>query len=327
MKLALITGINGLLGSNLARALLREGYRVRGLVRPTSDLRSIRDCDIELLHGDVRDQASVERAVEGADVVFHTAAIISYWRKERDLMFAVNIEGTRHVVDASLAARVRRFIHTSSIAALPLRTPTSVVTEESQHDGEFLDVGYRIAKYRSEQIVLDAVTRGLDAVILNPSIIMGPGDYRFHGGRMIKDVYAGRIFYAPPGGSSVVSVEDVTKAHVAALRTGRTGERYILAGENLTYREIFRTSAEVVGGIPPLFTVPAPVVKGIAAFSEMIAPLFGMRPWINRELVAGVEIRKQYSSEKARRELGFSPKGLRETMQETFDWYRETGLL
>lgn len=327
MRYALITGINGLVGSHLARQLVADGFRVRGLVRTESDLRSIRGLDVELIEGDVRDPASLTAAVSGVDTVFHTAAIISYWRAERDMMFAVNIEGTRHIVDASLDARVRRFVHTSSIAALPLHSTGGMTTEETPHDGSFHDVGYRIAKFSSEQIVLEAVKRGLDAVVLNPAIIMGPGDFRFHGGRMIKDIYMGRIFYAPPGGSSVVSVKDVARAHIAAARVGRIGERYILAGENASFREIFRTTAEVVGGISPLFTVPAPVVKGIAGMTEGVARIFGRKPWVSRELVADIGLRKMYSSEKARRELGFRPAGLRETIQETFDWYRQEGLL
>ncbi len=327
MKYVLITGVNGLVGSNLARQLIADGCSVRGLVRPGSDLRSIGGLDIDLVVGDVLDPGSIRTAVSGVDTVFHTAAVISYWRRERERMFAVNIDGTRHVVAASIQAGEGRFVHTSSIAAMPLRTSGEITTEESPHDGEFFDVGYRISKYRSEQVVLEAVRNGLDAVILNPVIIMGPGDYRFHGGRMIKDVYSGRIFYSPPGGSSVVSVRDVVQAHIAAAQRGRTGERYILCGENYTFKDIFRTTAEVVGGIPPLFTVPGPLVKAVASISESVSSLFGVKPWVSRELVAGIEITKRYSADKARRELGFSPMGLRDTIRTTFEWYKESGML
>ena len=327
MKNVLVTGGTGFVGSNLVHAILREGCSVRILRRSSSDTRSLNGADVEHLIGDVRDAAAVRRAVQGCDTVFHTAALVSYWSKQRSEMLDVNVGGTANVVRACLDAGVGRLVHTSSVAAVGYTSNGSPATEETPHDWSTETIGYRISKYRAEEEVMRGVRLGLQAVMVNPTVIMGPRDYHIHGGRIVRDIHRRRIFYATPGGTSIVDVDDVVQGHVAAARRGRVGERYILAGENLSFKEVFRITAEEVGGLKPLVTLPRPVVRLIAAGVEDISSVFGVTPWATRELVSGVGRHRAYSVEKARRELGYTFRPYRETVRRTFNWFREEALL
>lgn len=327
MNTVLVTGGTGFLGSNLAIALLNEGYNVRILRRPTSDLRAIGNAPVEHCLGDVFDPATLRRALQGCDTVFHTAAVISYWRKERERMMEVNVGGTRNIVEASLEMGVTKFVHTSSVAAIGTRDDGKPADEETEFRWDARTPGYRISKHLAEQEVLKGVKQGLPAVIVNPSIIIGPRDIHVHGGQMVRDIARKRIFYATRGGMNVVDVDDVVRGHVQAARYGRIGERYILGGENLTTREVFGITAEVVGGIRPLFTLPEGAVRFLGALFETIGDFTGVRPWVTRELVATVGKNLWFSSSKAERELGYTATPLRLAVEKTYRWYREHGFL
>jgi dihydroflavonol-4-reductase len=327
MRTALVTGGTGLVGSNLVHALVEDGARVRVLCRTGSDLRGIAGTDAEVVYGDVRDPDAVGRAIKGCDTVFHAAAIISHWPKERPAMHDINVRGTAVVVEACMRSNVEKVVHTSSIATIGPAVHDNVMTEDTPYDPGSYPVGYRASKHAAEQDILRRVGHGLPAVIVNPAVIMGRRDYRFHGGRIIRDVVRRRIFYAPAGGTNIVSVDDVVAGHLAAARLGRVGERYILAGENRSFEEIFGITAEETGGIAPQFNIPRSVVWGVAALVEGGARVLGTRPWVTRELVAGIGSFRRYSSEKARHELGYTYRSFRATVRETYAWYREEGLL
>lgn len=322
MKNVLVTGGTGFIGSNLAAALVNEGYRVRILRRPSSDLRAVSDFDAEHVLGDIRDQDAVRRAVQGCDTVFHVAALVSYWKRQREQLFDINVGGTANVVRACFEAGVEKLVHTSSIAAVGFPGNGQPANEETAFNWERYDIGYRISKHRAEQEVLRGVKHGLPAVIVNPAIVLGERDIHFHGGQIVRDVYRKRIFYYVKGGISVVYVGDVVRGHLEAARGGRIGERYILSGENLTHREILATTADIVGGIKPLVRIPLPVARGMAAGAELFSTITGIKPWISRELIAGINLRVWFTCEKARRELGYSVTPFRTAVQRTFDWYK-----
>lgn len=327
MKTVLVTGGTGFLGSNLAIALSNEGYNVRILRRATSDLRAIGNAPVEHCLGDILDPPSLRRALHGCDTVFHTAALISYWRKERERMMEVNVVGTRNVVEASLEMGITKFVHTSSVAAIGTRDDGKPADEETEFRWDAHTPGYRISKHLAEQEVWKGIHRGLPAVIVNPSIIIGPRDIHVHGGQMVRDIARKRIFYATKGGMNVVYVDDVVRGHLQAALYGRIGERYIVGGQNLTVRQVFDITAEVVGGIRPLFTLPGSVVQFLGALFETIGDLVGVRPWVTRELVATVGKNLWFSSEKAQRELGYTATPLRVAVEKTYRWYRENGFL
>ena len=327
MKNVLVTGGTGFLGSNLASALLNGGCNVRILRRAGSDLRALGSLQVEHAIGDVRDIDSLRSATRGCDTVFHTAAIISYWRKERPLMHDVNVLGTRNVAQACLENGVRRLVHTSSTAAVGFPENGSLANETTRFNWEPYDVGYRNTKHHAEKEILRAIKQGLDAVMVNPQVIIGPRDIHFHGGQLIRDIYKKKIFYYVRGGMSVVYVDDVVRGHLQAERLGRTGERYILSGENLSHREIISTIASVVGGINPLFRMPQGFVTAVTTSAEAFARILNRRPWVTRELLAGTNLNYHFSCRKAQEELGYSFIPLRRAVEKTFAWYKEQGLL
>ena len=327
MRNVLVTGGTGFIGSNLTAALLDQGYTVRILRRSRSDLRALGSMNVEHLIGDVRDKNSLRQAMKGCDTVFHTAAVVSYWKKERPFMFDVNVQGTRNVVEVCLELGVDRLIHTSSIAAIGFPKHGDVADETNLFNWEPYDVGYRNSKYEAEKEVLRGVTLGLNAVIVNPSVVMGPRDIHFHAGQLIRDIHRKRIFYYVRGGMNIVYVGDVVRGHILAATYGRTGERYILSGENLTHRAIISTIAEIVGGIKPLFRMPTTAIRVVTFVSEAVANTLNRRPWVTRELLAGSELRYHFTCRKAQTELGYTFTPFRDAVQETFAWYKSSRLL
>jgi len=327
MSTILVTGGTGFIGSSLAIALRQKGHDVRILRREHSDLRAIGNIDVKHYLGDVRDRESLRKAISGCSVVFHTAAVISHWRKERELMFETNISGTRNVVEACEELGIQKLVYTSSVSAVGFRSDGQLADETTEFNWDPYDIGYRISKYRAEQEVWNGFKRGLPAVILNPSTVIGPRDIHFHGGQLIRDVFRKKIFYYTKGGMNIAYIDDVVSGHLAALDRGQIGERYILAGENLTYQQVFTTTAEVVGGIRPFIRLPIPGVRFIAAAAEAVSTFTGRRPWVSRELVAGMEVCNWFSSDKARHELEYMTTPFRQAVGQTFDWYRKNKFL
>lgn len=327
MKNVLVTGGTGFLGSSIAKALLQEGCSVRILRRANSDKRAIGDAPVEHVPGDVRDRRSLLRAMQGCDTVFHTAAVISYWRRERDTMYDVNIRGTRNVVECCLELGVGKLVHTSSIAAIGYPEGNGLADESNNFNWDGYDVGYRISKHRAEEEIRRGVHKGLQAVMLNPAVIIGPGDIHFHGGQIIRDVALKCIFFYLEGGMNVVYIDDVVRGHLAAAKQGRVGERYILCGENLTHQEIFGTTASLVGGISPKFKLPIGLAQWIGTAAEAGANVLRKKPWVTKELLAGAGLYNYFSCDKARRELNYTVTPFREAVQRTFEWYCKQGFL
>ncbi len=327
MRTILVTGGTGFIGSNLAAALVERGCIVRLLRRPTSQLTAITDIDAEHFVGDLRDPDALVRAARGCDTVFHVGALVSYWRRQREEMYDININGTRNVVAACLKAGAERLVHTSSIAAIGHRPDGLPADESTPFNWESFDIGYRISKHKAEQEIQRGVSKGLSAVIVNPTVVIGERDIHFNGGQIIRDVYKGRLFYYIEGGTSIAYVGDVVRGHIEAALRGRAGERYILGGENFTYKEMLTTTARVVGGMKPLFKLPLWMARGVAWGSEMFADITNAKPWIGKELVAGLSVKNWFSCEKAERELGYAKTPFEEAVRRTFTWYRAHRLL
>ncbi len=327
MKNVLVTGGTGFIGSNLAIALRAEGCSVRILRRRESDLRAIGDADVEHCIGDVRDPDSVLRAMKGCDTVFHTAAVVSYWPRDRKRLFEVNVGGTKNIVRACLEAGVERLVHTSSVAAIGFPEHGTRADETNAFNWGPYNVGYRISKYEAEQEVRRGMGAGLPAVIVNPSIVIGPRDIHFNGGQIIRDIRNKKLFFYIDGGTNVVYVDDVVRGHIAAASRGRIGERYILCGENLSLQDTFRITAEEVGGMVPRIRFPKFALTTVAGIIEMTGNVLNRKPWITRELVARAGTTYYFSCDKARKELLYDFVPFREAARRTFDWYRENGYL
>lgn len=324
----LVTGGTGFVGSQLVAALVRRGERVRVLRRASSDLIALQEIsDIEHIIGDILDPGAVARAVAGCDLVFHVAALSSYWRAQREAVYRVNVEGTRIVLEACLAARVPRVVFTSSVAAIGMRPDGRPADEATVFDPLSARLAYGDSKHRAEAVVAGLVRRGLDAVIVNPAAVFGPGDHHLISGSMIVE-YARRSLPAvPPGGLCVADVAAIVAGHLAAAERGRTGERYILGGENLTLRQIAEIVCEVVGRRPPRWTIPRRVLP-VAALAVDAFNRLNPRP----PLVSGDQLRLSaynlfFDSGKAVRELGYPLLPFRGAVERAYRWYKEHGYI
>lgn len=326
MSLCLVTGGTGFIGSNLSALLLARGHRVRVLRRPDADLRALAGIPVEYCNGDILNQHSLEAACAGCDIVFHAAALVSFRKKMRAVQFDVNVGGTRNVVAACLAAGVSRLVHVSSIAAIGQTGDGTPANEETAYNWGSVSA-YRETKHLAELEVHTGVERGLSAVIVNPSVVIGERDIHVHGGELIRSVRRGIVILYPEGGMNVAYVGDVVAGMLAAAETGKTGERYILGGENLSYKEVFERTARLIGGRAPFGKLPSPLLRLSARVIERTAELFSLDPPLTEEMVAGTTRLNWYSSEKAIRELGYTITPFDEAVLAAYRWYREQGMI
>jgi dihydroflavonol-4-reductase len=330
--LAIVTGSTGFIGSHLCRALTAAGHEVRAFHRPNSTLSLLENLDVEHCIGDITQPDSLAGALKGVEVVFHTAAKLGIPR-DPDLMYAVTVAGTRNVLIAAKTSGVRRVIHTSTVAALgvpekPHNKHIAPPAMNEYHTWNFPPLWwpYGHSKYLAEMEVQNAVANGLDAVIVNPTLVIGAGDINRVGGNVIIKAAQGRLVAAPPGGLNVVHIDDVVRGHLAALERGRTGERYILGGQNLSHMEFLQIVADVVGVQRPRAAIPEWLVRGLAGPVE-IATKFLPLP-IGGDLLHKSGYFFYYDTHKAHQELGLSD--LRSThtaIGDAFIWYRQQNII
>jgi len=322
----LVTGATGFIGANVVRALLDKGYVVRGLARPESDCRSLEGLEIELARGDVRDSGSVKKALQGCSIAFHVAALYSFWVRPRSLVYEVNVEGTRNVLQAALETGVERVVYTSSVAALGLREDGRPVDETTPVDPRGIKSDYKRSKYLAQQVALEYAAEGLPVVIVNPSFPVGPYDAKpTPTGQVILDFLNRKMPAYLDTGMNVVAVEDVALGHVLAAEKGRDGEGYILGGENLTMQALLGILAELTGLPAPSLCLPYHPILGLAYLNAAFCALSGRVPRMTPETVSMSRHRMFYDPGKAVRELGLSQTPAREALRRAVDWFREAG--
>jgi len=325
MPRALVTGGTGFVGSNIALRLVERRWDVRILERPAASHILLEDGPFEYVSGDVLEPETLPPAMRGVDVVFHAAGVVDYWRQGVDRMYRVNVEGTRNVMAAALAVGVDRVVHTSSTAALGIH-PNQMVDESFTFNVKPERFVYGHSKYLAEQIVVDAVKRGLPAVIVNPTTVIGPRDIRKVSSGMVVEVVK---HCAPPliapGGQNVVPICDVAVGHIEAAVKGRIGERYILGGENMTQLQLYQTIADVIGCGMKLKAMPRWLVALTAGLTDMLQPqTAGPVP------LTGARLRLEaqtfyFDTSKARQVFQMPKTPLRVTIGRTYQWYELMG--
>jgi dihydroflavonol-4-reductase len=301
---ALVTGASGFIGRHVVAALIAQGAEVRAF-----DLRPP-DAEVEFVPGDVLDTDAVARAMVGCDAIFHLAAVYSYARADAALMAAVNVEGTRNVLDAAARGPARRMVHTSSCATCG-PVPGRRATEADHPPAPDLRIPYKRTKVLGEQLALDAARDGLDVVVVNPTVPVGPGDERpTPTGKMVADVAHGRARgYLARSALNVVAVEDVADGHLLALERGRAGERYLLGGEDMSIRDVFASVARTAGLTAPRIGVPWPIAYGAALAADAALRPFGREPqMLLLDEVRSGRVPHRFDDDKARTELGYSPR-------------------
>lgn len=328
---AAITGASGLLGANLAIALLQQGIKVRCTRRGTSVVKHLAQFPIEWVTADLDDRDGLRAAFADCEVVFHCAAAISYRRRPTPEITRTNVDGTRNVMTAisSLGrggGKVPRLVHCSSVVTCAISTDGTPVDESQRWNfADFgVDEAYSITKRQAEEVVLAEVGRGLDAVIVNPGYMFGPYDARPSSGRMIIQVAARAAPGAPMGCNSFVDVRDVARGMIAAWQRGRRGERYILAGHNLPYAEMWRRIALLAGSQPLSMTVPRPLALPVGWAGDFWQLVTGREANINSVTVRyGYLDGYRFTSAKAEAELGYVISPIEPAVRDAIAWFRE----
>lgn len=325
----LITGATGLVGSAVANKLVAEGFRVRALVRPGSPRFHLNGLDLEFVAGDIRDPQSVRKAMAGIRHVFHVAADYRLWARDPNEIFAANVEGTRVMMQEAKAAGVERVVYTSSVATLALRDDGSPADETVPLATEEGIGAYKRSKIAAERLVETMVVNdSLPAVIVNPSTPIGPRDIKpTPTGRIIVETARGRVPGFLDTGLNLVHVDDVAEGHLAALRRGVIGERYILGGENVLLADMLAEIAGMVGRRPPRWRVPLAVAIPMAYAAEATARITGRAPFTTLNGIRMAEHRMFFTAAKAERELGFRPRPYRQALEDAVRWFSEAGYL
>lgn len=321
----LLTGGTGMIGSNLAHGLVEAGHELRCMVMAGDPGLLLEGLACERITGDLTDPESLARAVSGVEAVVHTAGVVTYWNPRASLLWKVNVEGTRAMIDAAARGGVRRFLHTSSIAALGFVEGDGLGDEETPYNWGDLGMHYCDAKRQSERLVL--ADDRLETVAVNPGIVFGERDLRVSASRMLVQSRRGGPPLAPPGHTTVCTARDMVAGHVAALDRGRDGERYVLGGHTLSFLELFQRIAPVVGGKAPTRTASAGVLVGFGLLKEWGGRLTGKEPDFTRQLAHMSSRNRQYSSTKAVRELGFEVSPLEPCLERTWAWLRDRDLV
>jgi len=323
---AFVSGASGFVGSNLVRELHQRDWRVHVLARPTSSLEEIGEVPVTLHLGDVADPASLVGAMpQGLDAVFHVAASTNFWARKNDEQNRVNIDGTRNMIEAAIAAKARRFIHTSSFATWGFRN--TELNEQSPRTDATDWINYVSSKFGAEELVLAAVRdKGLDAVILNPAHILGPGD-RHNWSRMFRMVDQRKVFASPPGSGNFCDVREIAKAHIEAYHRGRKGEKYLLGGDYAPFVDVVQLAGDVLGKRVPGRAAPAWIMNVWAHINGMVSAVTGREPDLTPESAAMVSYRVSCDSSKAQKELDYRFTPIRTLIENTVGWMNEKGLL
>ena len=325
----LVTGASGFVGSAIVRALLDAGYRVRALCRAASPRANLRDLPLDVVEGDICDAAAAARAMDGVRHVVHAAADYRLWARDRAAIARTNVDGTRTIMQAALRAGVERIVHTSSVATLAVHDDGRV-SDETEPLAEADAIGtYKRSKVAAERAVETMVARdALPAVIVNPSTPIGPRDIRpTPTGRIIVEAASGRIPAFVDTGLNLVHVDDVAAGHVAALASGRIGERYILGGQNVALANMLADIARLCGRPPPRFTLPRAPLYPCAMAAELIAAVTGREPLLTRDGLRMSRYRMYFTSAKAERELGYRARPYLEGLRDAIAWFRSGGYL
>jgi len=328
-KKILVTGGTGFIGSRLVHKLAASADDIHVLVRKSSDLTSLQEVlpDITLAYGDITNRQSLESAMTGVDEVYHSAGLTYMGDKRNPLLHAINVEGTRNVLDASLQAGVRRVVHVSSITAVGICNGKAPLDESSAWNFDRIGLEYARTKHQAEREVAEAVGRGLDCVIVNPAYVFGAGDINFNAGRLIKDVYNRKIPFYPVGGICVIDVEIVAETIIAAMQKGKTGERYIIGGDNVSYRQLAATISAITGAPGIYLPLPFWMAKILKSLLDMNKSRNGISKLFNLSMFRVASENLYYDSSKAVRELGMRREPHENSIRNAFEWYRDRNML
>jgi len=325
---AFVTGGTGFIGANLVEGLSKHGLSSRVLLRENSPRAALDGLDYEPVVADILDPPErLAALMANCEWVFHVAAVSDYWRSGTERLYEINIHGTKNVLEAAKIAGVKRFVFTSSLAALGIPEDGQLLTEQSVFNIEPKKMPYGYSKHLAELEVQKAVLDGLDAVIVNPSVVLGARDINLISGSIIVEASRGLARFYPPGGVNYVAVEDVVTGHIEVAKRGRVGERYILANENMSHQEALNIICDLVGRPRPRFGIPRWSLPAISVAVSGARLLLGARVPVdaNQVNLSGAMIFAD--ARKAIQELTLPQTSFVRAVQNTYNWYNNNGYL
>lgn len=325
-KIAVVTGAEGFIGSSLVRELVDQGWDVVALHFPGGNLMRLTGVPVTLRPCNILIPLDLEKAIpENADALFHLAADLRITNRRSDDQYAVNIDGTKNVIEAALKKKVGRFLFTSSMAAFGIHETR--IDESAPSKAMESAVSYFITKHLGEAEVDMAIERGLDAVIVNPSNVVGPRDVKNMPATYIRLVHGKKIPIIGAGETSFCHVEDVARAMVSCIERGRTGERYFLGGADVSYFELGKVIQKIVGGRAPFMVVPGWLFRLGARAVAFYAAMIGAHNLLTREMTMVLTSTMLVDSSKAIKELGYQPSSLEKMFRDEAEWLTENGFL
>jgi dihydroflavonol-4-reductase len=323
----LVTGAAGFLGSHVARQLVARGEDVRVLMRASSNNRAISDLSLEYVTGDLRDAASLERAMNGVKRVFHVAADYRLWARRSREIYDSNVGGTKNLLAAAKKAGIEQLIYTGTVATIAVDRP-ELPNESTDAKLEEMIGHYKRSKWMAEQEVLKAAKEGLPAIIAMPTTPVGPWDWKpTPTGKIILDFLNGKMPGYVETGLNFVGVEECAAGHLLVAEKGKVGERYLLGAENLTLKEMLDTLAKITGLAAPSTKIPHGVALSAAYVDTVFSRLVGKEPQIPVEGVKIAQHKMFVDSSRAPRELGFQPGSVAAALERAVRWYQANGYM
>jgi dihydroflavonol-4-reductase len=325
--LAFVTGATGFVGSHVARVLAEQGADLRLLVRSTSDPKNVQGLKAERVVGDLRDPASLERAIAGCDTIFHVAADYRLWVRDPEQMYRSNVDGTRSLIEAARKHGVRRVVYTSSVATMGFTSNGHPADEASPVALENMIGHYKRSKFMAEQLAIEAGKSGMHVVVVNPTTPVGEQDIKpTPTGRIVVDFLKKRFPAYVDTGLNLVDVDECARGHVAALEKGRSGERYILGGENLTLKQILDKLAAITGLPSPKIRVPYVVALATGVVDEVVTGrIFRREPRATIDAVRMGRKKMFVNCGKAERELGWKVIPVDDALRRAVEWFQANG--
>lgn len=325
--ITLVTGAAGFLGSHITRQLVARGESVRVLMRSSSSNRAINDLSLEYVTGDLRDTASLERAMQGVERVFHVAADYRLWARKSQEIYDSNVGGTKNLLDAAKRAGVKQLVYTSTVATIAVDRP-ELPNELTDAKLEEMVGHYKRSKWMAEQEVLSAAKAGLPVIVAMPTTPVGPWDWKpTPTGKIILDLLNGKMPGYVETGLNFVGVEDCAAGHLLISEKGTVGERYLLGAENLTLKELLGTLANITGLPAPKLKIPHGVALGVAYVETAFSRLVGKEPQIPVEGVKIARHKMFVDCGRSQRELGFIPGPVKDALERAVRWYEANGYI
>ena len=328
MNKVFVTGADGMLGSSVCRALIKQNYQVKAFCLSDKLQKNLADLAVEVEYGNILNKASIEKGMQGCDYVIHVAASTAMWPRRNSMVRDVNITGTINVMEAAKVHHIKRMIHIGTANSFKHGSIQNPGDEIGDYDASRYKMDYMDSKFEIQNLLLDEYKKsGFPILIINPTYMIGPFDALPSSGKMIIGIYKNKIPGYTMGGKNFVCSQDVATAAVNALSMGRPGECYIAGNKNLTYKDFFIKVNKVIGKKFELKEIPSWLVLAFGGMNSLIARMIGKKPEISYGLADIARVGMYFTAEKARKELAMPQTPIEEGIKQCIDWFKKNNYL